>query len=140
MRWQYWPCTMLSLYLKFLICYDKIDGSTSSLILSLLRKRLGAPQFPRLPATRTCSRCRLIIPFSVQTSLFRDSYGCFHVSFHYPFEDSIQRRIPFFVGAPLVYTSSHCDVSVTHPEHNLAKISFFALSNSNPISESGYFA
>ena len=67
-------------------------------LLSLLRKRLGAPHFPRPPASWTRSQCRLIFSFSVRTSFFEHSHGWFPVSFHYPCEDAPRRRIPFFVG------------------------------------------
>ena len=75
---------------------------------SLLRKRLGAPHFPRLLASRTRWWCCLISPFSPQTSLFEHSHGWCAVFFHYLRENGAWRWILFFVGgAPPVYTSSH---------------------------------
>ena len=82
---------------------------------SLLQKRLGAPHFPRPPASQMCSRCHFISLFSVQTCLFRDSDGWPAVSFHYLCEGTVWWWFPFFVGGtPPVYSSSHKWQSQSH--------------------------
>jgi hypothetical protein len=55
-------------------------------------------------------------------------------SFHYPREDGVRRRFPFFVGgAPPVYTGSHIDVSECHTSRDDRRARL-ALTNYNNLS------
>ena len=84
------PSILLVIFVNALLCQHNLhvhcpEGglmiapsgfkSLKNLKLSLLRKRLGAPQFPRPPASRIRGRSCFIFPFWVRTALFEGSHG-----------------------------------------------------------------